>query len=67
MSEMLSRCGEEFYWATTILAGLIAVMAIANYYSSASQGEAILPIAALLVAGVIWLIGWIGRNMLSDT
>jgi hypothetical protein len=58
--------GTLLYWMTTILAGLITAMATANFYFSASEGEPTVPIVALLVAGVIWLIGWACRNALAE-
>ena len=58
--------GTLLYWMTTILAGLITAMAIANFYFKASEGEPTVPVVALLVAGVIWLIGWACRNALAE-
>ena len=50
------------YWLATIIAGAIVVVVFAGYFSSEPGGdtasEPIIPIAALLLAGVIWLIGW---------
>lgn len=58
--------GTLLYWMTTILAGVITAMAAVNFYFNASEGEPRVPIVALLVAGMIWLIGWICRNVLAE-
>jgi hypothetical protein len=57
--------GEFFYRAASILAGLILVVAIINYLSNVSEGLPTFPVAALLLAGAIWLIGYICRNILT--
>jgi hypothetical protein len=50
------------YWLATIVAGLIVAVVLVAYFSRTTGGETagepIIPIAALLLAGVIWLIGW---------
>jgi hypothetical protein len=58
--------GTLLYWMTTTLAGLITAMATVNFYFNASEGEPRIPIVALLVAGVIWSIGWACRNVLAE-
>ena len=58
--------GTLLYWMTTILAGLITATAAVNFYFNASEGEPRVPTVALLVAGVIWSIGWICRNVLAE-
>ena len=62
---MEARWGEILYWMATILAGLIVAVVIAGYFSNAAAGEPVIPIAALLLAGAIWLIGWVCRNLIA--
>jgi hypothetical protein len=62
---MAARLGELLYWTATILAGLIVIGVIAGYISSINEGEAIIPVVALLVAAVIWLIGRACRAILG--
>jgi uncharacterized membrane protein len=54
------------YWMTTIVAGLIVVVVLAGYFSNAAAGEPVIPIAALLLAGAIWLIGWVCRYVIAE-
>jgi hypothetical protein len=63
---MAARWGKILYWNTTILAGLIAALAAANYYSNSVEGDPIVPVTALLLAGVIWLIGLVCRYELVE-
>jgi hypothetical protein len=65
-SKMAARWGKVLYWNATILAGLVAMLAAASYHSNAVEGDPIVPITALLLAGVIWLIGWICRYLLVE-
>jgi len=60
---MAARWGGYLYRETTILAGLIALLVIANYFYDANRGEPIMLIAPLLLAGVIWLIGRSCRHL----
>jgi hypothetical protein len=62
---MDARWGEFLYWIATILAGLIVAVALAGYFSNAAAGEPIIPVVALLLAGAIWLIGWVCRNAIG--
>ena len=62
---MDARWGELLYWMATILAGLIVVVVLTGYFSNAAAGEPIIPVVALLLAGAIWLIGWVCRNVIG--
>ena len=44
-----------FIRVATIVAGLIVVVVLVGYFSNAAAGEPVIPIAALLLAGAIWL------------
>ena len=60
---MAARWGELLYRMATILAGLIALLVIANYFYDASRDEPIVLIVPLLLAGAIWLIGRSCRHL----
>jgi hypothetical protein len=63
--EMAWRPGEVLYWTSTVVAGLIVLLVVANYMSSTGVGEPIIGIIPLLLAGVIWLVGWVCRHMFA--
>jgi hypothetical protein len=58
--------GDLLYWGASTLAGLILALAAANYLYNVSQGLPLIPIAALAVAGVVWLTGRSCRDILND-
>src|SRR5580704_2629760 len=55
--------GKALYWTATIIAALILVVVAAGYISNAGEGVPFISIAALMLAGAIWLAGWICRNL----
>lgn len=56
---------EAVYWTATTLAGLIVMVIFVSYFSNAAAGEPVIPIVALLLAGAIWLIGWICSHLIA--
>ncbi len=54
------------YWAASMLAGLIIVFVAINYLYNIGEGVPSIPVVALVVAGVIWLIGRSCRAVLDD-
>ena len=54
MSEPL---GQILYRAATILAALVALFAAFNFFDNLSNGEPMVPLPALALAVIIWLIG----------
>ena len=56
---MSAHWGKIVYWAATIFAGLILVLAAASYF--ANPNMPIIRLAPLLIAIAIWLIGWACR------
>ena len=62
---MAARWGGLLYRAATIIAGLIAVLAAAEFLYNLGRGGLIIPIRPLLVAGAIWLIGRVCRYLLA--
>ena len=62
---MNAQLGKFIYWAATLIAVLIVVAVVMSYASNASEGDPVIPITPLLLAGVIWLVGWVCRNVLA--
>ena len=54
MSEPL---GQSLYRAASILAAVVALFAAFNFLDNFSNGEPMVPMPALALAVVIWLIG----------
>ena len=50
----------------TVIAGLIVAVVLVGYVSNSAEGEPFIPLVALLVAGVIWGVGWTCRISLRD-
>jgi type VI protein secretion system component VasK len=59
------RSGEVIYWTATLIAALIVVVVVVGYVSNAGEGNFVIPIVPLLLAGAIWLVGWACRNVLA--
>lgn len=62
-AKMAEPRAQIFYRAASIIAGLIVLLAIANTIDNISEGEPIIPIVALALAGLVWLIGWLCRSI----
>ena len=62
---MAARWGELLYRTALIFAGLIAVLAAAEFLNNFGKGGSIIPIRPLLLAGAIWLIGRVFRYLLA--
>lgn len=60
---MDARLGRGIYWAATIIAGLIVLWAVWSSVSNAEEQYPVVPVARLVLAGVIWLVGWVFRYM----
>jgi len=50
--------GRVLYRAAATLAGLIVVLTALNYFYNVSHDRPLIPLAPLLFAGLVWLIGW---------
>ena len=48
---------EILYRAAAIVAGLVALLALLNFIYNVSEGEPMIPVAALGLAAIIWPIG----------
>lgn len=59
------RAGPTLNWLATIIAILIAVFAVADFFIGWAQGAPIVRIVALVAALAVWLIGRLCRALLS--
>jgi hypothetical protein len=59
------NAGPTVYWLATIIAALIVVFAVADFFISWAQGAPIVRIVAFVAAAAVWLIGRICRALLS--
>ena len=55
--------GRVIFWSANVIAALILLSVVWSYVSNIEEQFPVLPIARLLLAGVIWLIGWACRSM----
>jgi hypothetical protein len=55
--------GRPIYWAATIVAALIVLSVIWSYVNNVKEQYPVIPIARLVLAGVIWLVGWAFRYL----
>ena len=49
--------GIIFYRAATLLAVLIVLFAVFNFFDNLSEGEPVVPLFALAIAVIVWMIG----------
>jgi hypothetical protein len=61
--EIAWRSGEVLYWMFTVIAGLIVLLVAANYMFDTGSGESAIRTITLLLAGAIWLVGWVCRRV----
>jgi hypothetical protein len=62
---MDAESGTFFCRCTTVFAGFVAMLAVISYFLNAPRGMPIVSVAALGVAGTVWLIGWAGRHLFT--
>jgi hypothetical protein len=62
-SDREASLGRILYWTASIIAGLMALVVVVGYLSNAGAGVPFISITALMLAGAIWLVGWICRNL----
>jgi hypothetical protein len=56
--------GRMLFWLATIVAAIILVFAVADFFISWAQGAPIVRVVAFVAALAVWLIGWIFRALL---
>jgi len=57
--------GRTLYWLATIVAALMLVFAVADFFTAWAQGAPILRVFALIAAALVWLIGRALRALLT--
>jgi hypothetical protein len=57
--------GRALYWLATIIAAVMVVFALADFFIGWAQGAPILRIFALIAAAAVWLIGRVLRALLT--
>jgi hypothetical protein len=57
--------GRTLYWLATIVAALILVFALADFFIGWAQGAPIVRVVAFIAAVAAWLIGRACRALLS--
>jgi hypothetical protein len=63
---MAAQWGNVLYWMATIIATLLVAWVVWSYVYNSSRGEPIIQILPLLLAGLIWLVGWFCRRLLTE-
>ena len=58
--------GNALYVVTTALAGLIVLLVAANYIYNIGENRPLIPFVPLLIAGVVWLIGFGTQRLLDN-
>jgi hypothetical protein len=58
------HAGQTLYWFALVIAAVIVVFALADFFISSAQGAPIVRVFALIAAATVWLIGRICRALL---
>jgi hypothetical protein len=64
---MLSKLGNALYWLGCGMALALFFVSLYVYLTDATPLGIAMAIAIALTAGVVWLLGWAFRHVLSDT
>jgi len=62
-NEIAWRSGEVIYWTFTAIAGVIVLSVAANFVFDADRGEPVFRLIPLVLAGAVWLVGWVCRHV----
>jgi hypothetical protein len=62
---MVAWLAKILFWEATAVASLIAVWVLWEFVYDSERGQPIIQYHALLIAGVIWLVGWACRQTLA--
>ena len=63
---MAARLGQFLFWLATIIAGVLVAWVVWGYVYTGNRGEPLILIVPLLLAGAIWLAGWVCRKVLAE-
>jgi len=58
--------GNILYRGAAALAAVIILLGAVNYFYNLNQNRPLVPLIPFVLAGVIWLIGWFLRYLLTD-
>ena len=56
--------GRTLYWLATIIAAVMVIFAVADFFIAWAQGAPIVRVVALVAAAIVWLIGRFCRALL---
>ena len=59
------RAGPTLYWFAAIIAALMFIFAVADFFISWAEGTPIVRVFALVAAALIWLVGRALRALLT--
>lgn len=59
------NAGRTLYWLATVIAAVMVIFAIADFFISWAQGAPIVRVFALVAAALVWLIGRALRALLT--
>ena len=59
------KTGQTIYRVFAIIAGVVVAFAVVNAIYGATLGQPTFPLAALLLAALLYAIGWFLRYMLT--
>ena len=62
---MPTSFGGFLFWVASIIAALIVVWVLWNFLWDWQGGAPIIRLPLLLIAGVIWLVGWVAARSLE--
>jgi hypothetical protein len=51
------------FWTANVVAVSIVLWVVSVYAYNINEGDPVLPIIPVLFAGVVWLAGWVCRNL----
>jgi hypothetical protein len=63
---MAARLGQFLFWLATIIAGVLVAWVVLGYVYTSNRGEPLISIVPLLLAGAIWLAGWVCRKVFAE-
>jgi len=58
--------GRLVYRIAVVVSAVVAVLVLITAYYNAERAFPTIPIAGLLVAAIIWGIGWLARKVLAE-
>ena len=65
LGETSLNAGRTLYWLATMIALVMVIFAVGDFFISWGQGTPILRVFALVAAVLVWLIGRAFRALLS--